>query len=107
MTASIDGLVNAWIDFNVDGDWADADERVLIDKPLTAGLNVVNFPVPATATLASTFARFRFSTQGGLSYDGLALDGEVEDYQVRVRATGRDPRQQVERPERQRPVGRR
>ena len=29
-----------------------------------------------------TFARFRFSSTGGLSYDGHAPDGEVEDYSV-------------------------
>lgn len=32
------------------------------------------------ANITETFARFRISTAGGLSYDGLALDGEVEDY---------------------------
>jgi len=41
-------------------------------------------PVPTTATPGTTFARFRFSSTGGLSYDGLASDGEVEDYQIEI-----------------------
>ena len=32
--------------------------------------------------------RFRLSTAGGLSPTGLALDGEVEDYQVPFVASG-------------------
>src|SRR4030095_4167022 len=30
------------------------------------------------------YARFRFSTSDGLSYDGLALDGEVEDLPLQI-----------------------
>ena len=32
----------------------------------------------------NTFARFRVSTQAGLSYTGLAADGEVEDYEITI-----------------------
>ncbi|NIP68519.1 MAG: hypothetical protein GTO04_04845, partial [Planctomycetales bacterium] len=35
----------------------------------------------------STFARFRLSTQTGLSFGGAAPDGEVEDYQVEIQST--------------------
>jgi len=33
---------------------------------------------------ASTYVRFRLSSAGGLSFDGPALDGEVEDYRVNL-----------------------
>ena len=82
--ASVDGYLNAWIDFNNDGDWADADEQILTDEPLTAGFNGLSFRVPANAKLGVASGRFRFSKQTGLSYDGLAKDGEVEDYQMSI-----------------------
>ena len=47
--------------------------------PLQAGVNSLNFSVPTTPT-STSYARFRISTAGGLSYDGEAPDGEVEDY---------------------------
>ena len=75
------GILNAWVDFNDDGDWADLGEQIFIDEALSAGLNNRSFAVPADAVLCpQTFARFRFSSVGGLSYDGAAPDGEVEDY---------------------------
>jgi hypothetical protein len=82
ITASTNGVINAWIDFNRDGDWADAGEHVLTDEPVVEGTNIVTFLVPSNASSGVTFARFRFSTATGLSYTGAATDGEVEDYQV-------------------------
>lgn len=84
VTASVPGYLNAWVDFNRDGDWSDPEEQVLIDKPLEVGLNRANFLVPASASQGNTFARFRFSTRGGLSFSGPASDGEGEDYRVRI-----------------------
>src|SRR5439155_23209368 len=46
--------------------------------------NHLSFAIPGTATPSNTFARFRFSTGGHLSFDGPAADGEVEDYQVTI-----------------------
>ena len=37
---------------------------------------------PSRCHLPESFARFRLSTQSGLSFNGLAPDGEVEDYAV-------------------------
>ncbi len=89
VSASAPGLLNAWIDWNCDGDCADADEQVVTDCWLAAGANDSAITVPesakATKPTAPTFARFRFSTAGGLSYNGLALDGEVEDYPLIVK----------------------
>jgi hypothetical protein len=86
VTASAPGMLDAWIDFNNDGDWNDAGEKVFVSVPLTAGVNALNFVVPATATATfATFARFRFSSGGGLAPSGIAPNGEVEDYFVPIR----------------------
>jgi hypothetical protein len=41
-------------------------------------------PPPSTLPLGNTFARFRVSSAGNLQPTGLAVDGEVEDYRVRI-----------------------
>ena len=84
VTASVQGSLNAWFDWNADGDWDDAGEHVFVDNPLTAGVNRLTLAVPAKAVAGETFARFRFSTVRGLGYKGPAADGEVEDYMVRI-----------------------
>ncbi len=84
VTASAAGLLDAWVDFNQDGDWVDAGEQVFASHPVHAGLNTLSIVTPSTAQLGFTSARFRLSTAGGLQPTGLAADGEVEDYQIRV-----------------------
>ena len=85
VTASATGKLDAWIDFNGDGDWTDAGEQIFTSEPLAAGLNSLGFSVPADAQCQNeTFARFRVSSAGGLSFEGLAPDGEVEDYSVSI-----------------------
>ena len=84
VVASLAGLLDAWIDFNADGDWADPGEQVFSSQPLVPGSNALSFAVPTSATSGTSFSRFRFSSTGGLSFDGAALDGEVEDYIVTV-----------------------
>ena len=87
VVATASGNLNAWVDFYRDGDWADTDEHIFIDEPLVGGSNVRSFTVPATASPSiGTFSRFRFSTAGGLSFDGPAPDGEVEDHAVAIAA---------------------
>ena len=78
------GYIDAWIDFNQDGQWDYWGEKVLDSVPVVAGSNVLTFPVPADAASGFTFARFRLSSQGGLIPKGYAEDGEVEDYRVAV-----------------------
>jgi uncharacterized repeat protein (TIGR01451 family) len=85
VTASVAGQLNAWIDYNDDGDFADAGEQIFSNRPLSSGVNNLAFTVPAGTTPTSqTYARFRFNTTGGLSYSGPATDGEVEDYEVQI-----------------------
>ena len=84
VTASVAGKLDAWIDFNRNGNWLDPGEQIAISIPLVAGVNNVNFNVPAAASTGQSFARFRFSSGGGLQPDGGAPDGEVEDYAVTI-----------------------
>lgn len=82
--ASIAGKLDAWVDFNRDGDWDDAGEQVFASRSVNAGLNTLSITVPGGAVIGESFARFRFSTAGGLTPTGLATDGEVEDYLVEI-----------------------
>ncbi len=82
VNASVPGALDAWIDFNGNGSWADTGEQIFLAFPLNPGLNNLMFPVPAGLSAAGVFARFRFSSIGGLNYTGQASNGEVEDYEV-------------------------
>ena len=82
--ATMTAYLNAWIDFNANGNWDDAGEQVAIDQVVTNGNTALNVIVPATAVAGTTYARFRLSTEAGLSPEGTAVDGEVEDYQVQL-----------------------
>ncbi len=84
VVASAAGILNAWIDFDQNGTWADANNQIFMDQPLVPGNNSLNYQVPAGVGIGNTFARFRFSTAGGLLFDGPAPDGEVEDYSIFV-----------------------
>jgi hypothetical protein len=81
VTASVPGALDAWIDFGADGSWT-AGDQIAFALPLGAGLNSFTIAVPATAAIGQTYARFRFSTAGGLPPFGPASNGEVEDYAV-------------------------
>jgi hypothetical protein len=85
VTASANGLLQAWFDYNQNMSWGDAGEQIAIDLPLNPGPNSIVFTVPATAVPGATFARFRFSSVKGLPFYGPAPDGEVEDYRVTIR----------------------
>lgn len=89
VTASIAGLLDAWVDFNASGSW-EASEVIFSSVPLNPGVNNLSFNVPAAvAENSDTFARFRLSSAGGLGPDGILPsgaipDGEVEDYKVHI-----------------------
>ncbi|MEO8165625.1 MAG: GEVED domain-containing protein, partial [Betaproteobacteria bacterium] len=86
VTASAMGKLDAFADFNLDGDFADVGEKIFNNVSVTAGVNMLTFAIPPGATAGQTYFRFRVSTAGGLSFNGLANDGEVEDYRVNVAA---------------------
>ena len=77
--------LDAWIDFNHDGDWDDDGERIASQSVVT-GTNTIQFAVPYNAALGETFARFRLhtATGPGLLPTGMASAGEVEDHRVLV-----------------------
>lgn len=78
------GLLSAWIDANGNGNWDDTGEQVIVDLPLTTGVHDLTFKVPPGAAPGSSFMRFRYSTQPGLTVRGGAPDGEVEDYAINI-----------------------
>jgi hypothetical protein len=80
--------LSGWVDFNADGDWEDAGETLfLLGQSLVAGTNDLTFAVPTGAVEGLTYARFRCTTTGALSFAGPAINGEVEDYQVNIGAS--------------------
>ncbi len=85
VTASQDGKLDAWIDFNRDGDWLDAGEQLFVTSvDVVTGANVITFTIPAGSSLGQTYARFRLSSVGALQPTGAADDGEVEDYRFTI-----------------------
>ncbi len=87
IVASQPGFVEMWIDFNHNGNWSDPSDYVLAAMPVNPGTNTFNFTVPAsTMPNSTTYARIRYSSQPGLSFDGPAPDGEVEDYKVDIQS---------------------
>lgn len=86
--AGVDGRLNAWIDFNGDGDFSDTGEQIFTDLAVVNGMQTLSFTAPTDAVLGETYARFRLSTDTGLTSTGLASNGEVEDYQVAVKPLG-------------------
>ena len=89
----VSGRLQAWFDWNRDGDFLDPGEQVALnqadnvagDANAAVGTIGLSFTVPAAAVLGQTIARFRWSTQTGLPANTItARDGEVEDYPVTV-----------------------
>ncbi|MEO8351535.1 MAG: GEVED domain-containing protein, partial [Chthoniobacteraceae bacterium] len=76
--------VDAWIDWNANGNWDEAGEHVLITRAVGAGNQTFRILVPADAVVGSTFARIRLSNENDLAPTGQVVGGEVEDYQVQV-----------------------
>lgn len=86
---SASGFLSVWFDWNADGDFNDAGEQMVTAQAVAVGTTNLNIPVPLTAIIGPTFARFRVCT------NNTALDncntpvstvqsGEVEDYQFTV-----------------------
>lgn len=95
------GYLQAWADWNRDGDFLDIGERIVTDKLLVQGANPLNgahqVNVPIGVAAGDVFVRFRV---GEFSHDpvtglprvtntpfGRALTGEVEDYLVTLAAS--------------------
>ena len=81
-----EGFLNAWIDFNRNGEWDDAGEQIFTSTLLGPGVNSLSFAVPTAAVpdprSAHAFTRWRLGRQAVLGPRGLASSGEVEDMAV-------------------------
>jgi hypothetical protein len=87
----VGGLLTGWMDFNNDGQF-DESERLTWslngtdlggEADLDPGTWNLHINVPASAQIGALAARFRWGEQG-LSFDGPANIGEVEDYRFGV-----------------------
>lgn len=77
-----DGRLDAFCDYNDDGDWNDGGEKIADNVSVTvAGSpNLITTTPPVSLPAGGIFCRFRISSVGGLGPTGDAPDGEVEDY---------------------------
>jgi subtilisin family serine protease len=78
------GYLNAWMDLNRDGDFADSGEKIIGAKQLAAGTYAFSIPMPASIPVGKTFMRFRYGPETNLGFAGPSQAGEVEDYAVTV-----------------------
>ncbi len=92
---SPNGNLSAWMDFDRDGYWDDS-EQILSDVSLGTEVSENPFTIPCSTEIGYIYLRCRFSTDGELSYDGWASDGEVEDYRVYIIADDEYPSQTIE-----------
>lgn len=88
-------FLHAWVDFDRDGTWNQANEHVFKALEVVPGLNTLQFDVPATATPGITFSRFRITGSNAvpgaiISFTGEIEDGEVEDYIVGIQRPPQD-----------------
>ncbi|OQX04204.1 MAG: hypothetical protein BWK73_36960 [Thiothrix lacustris] len=88
------GYLQGWIDFNGDGDFADAGEQIATDvqdkgigdsNPAVGSIGI-NVTLPETVVTTPTYARFRWSSVAALNSTATAPDGEVEDYALTIGA---------------------
>ncbi len=91
LVASATMRLDAWIDWNRDGDFDDFvpfdfAERIATRLVLTPGLNTLSISVPCSAVTGPSYARFRVSSNGVLDSFGPAGEagGEVEDYGINI-----------------------
>lgn len=84
--AGTGGYLQAFFDWNADGDFNDVGEQVAVNLQDTGGTGFITLAVtpPASASTYNTYARLRWSTQQNLNATANALDGEVEDYYITV-----------------------
>ena len=90
------GWLSAWFDWNGNGTFTDASERVATNVYVdyntlggaTTGTVNLQVTVPSTAKVGQTWARFRFgpSLTGTNAPYKAAAYGEVEDYQVTIQS---------------------
>ena len=82
------GYLNAWIDYNNNGSFADSGEQIATNTSIATGTNgvvqTVNFIVPVNAIPGQRGARFRLTSTQNPTSVGASGTGEVEDYLVTI-----------------------
>ncbi len=87
VVASAAGFLNAYFDWNADGDFADSGETVFSGTALSAGSNSLTVNVPSNAVIGTYYARFRVTDAANTDGPtGQEPSGEVEDYKINVAA---------------------
>jgi len=81
---------SVWIDYNRDGDFADAGEQVFTQAPTQATPVSGAFTVPSGATEASTRMRVTLSYNANVGPCDSFTYGEVEDYTIIIEGSGPD-----------------
>ncbi|WP_439899644.1 GEVED domain-containing protein [Photobacterium toruni] len=79
------GFVSIWVDLNNDGDFADSNELLINDQAVTAGNNNIAITLDAASAEGfngNTVMRVRLCSAANScnTFDGAAIDGEVEDH---------------------------
>lgn len=87
------GYLNAWADWNRDGDFNDPGEQVASNRAVAAGTHPVQLTLPETLTTGDVVMRFRLTSAAVATPlpTGVLPDGEVEDYVVSVLANASQP----------------
>ena len=90
ITASSEGWLVGYMDFNDDGDFLDAGELVM-NQMVTTGATVISIDIPASVPLidnTNIYSRFRLFEDAPpvpeFASTGFAINGEVEDHLIRV-----------------------
>ncbi len=88
-TTAYSNAVKIFIDFNQDGDFADAGEEVYVSPTYTAGAHVEtgSLLIPMSASLGYTMMRIvnvETTLPGGITSCGTYGYGETEDYMVNI-----------------------
>ncbi len=88
-TTGTKAYLSYWFDFNANGVFENSESVRQIEVDPTVGtvnLSPFTIKVPSTASLGTTYARFRLSTDRNAmaSPTGAANDGEVEDFAITV-----------------------
>ena len=78
--------VKAWIDWNQDGDFADAGEEVYSATTLDNTPGTITVNTPNTALVGTTVMRVAINWNADPTHNGNWQYGEVEDYAVTVAA---------------------
>ena len=84
VTVKGNGYLNAWIDWNGDGDFEDSSEQIANNISNEGNLITFTIQAPSNKTLTS-YARFRYSSEPDLNSTGYAINGEVEDYRIYIK----------------------